>query len=108
MLLTQYPDLKNPEQIGGMRSKGARAIGQGGKVFMEVWTLPELVKNPYSFPNFDVKFIPKWADTRYAYVFIHKNNKGTKGKFPMRWQANYTRFNEVDSPLGEVYQLGGN
>ena len=97
ILLTQYPELANEDQIGGMRSKQARAIGQASKVFMEVWNLPELLANSYANPNFNVdgNRLPKWANINYAYVLLHKNSGGKKGQIPMSWVDTYTRFRDL-------------
>jgi replicative DNA helicase len=97
LLLTQYPELYNPDQIGGMRSKQARAIGQASKVYMEIWNLPELMAYEYANSNFDSSGnnLPKWADSRFAYVLVHKNSGGVKGRITMTWEDTYTQFRDT-------------
>ena len=97
LLLTQYPELGNAEQIGGMKSKEARAIGQAGKVFMEVWNLKELHANRAAQPNFRPEdgTIPDWANPDYAYVFLHKNSGGKKTRIPMEWNSQFTQFKDL-------------
>lgn len=107
LLLTQYPELYNPEQIGGMRSKQARAIGQACKVYMELWNLKELRENSYAHQNFDItsSTIPDWSNPEYAYVLVHKNSGGEKGYIPLSWNAQYTRFQDISIGSDLLYDL---
>lgn len=97
VLLTQYPELYNEDQIGGMRSKESRAIGHHSKVFLELWNLPELLAYEYANNNFksDGNNLPKWADHNFAYVLVHKNSGGSKGRITMKWKAEYTQLKDA-------------
>lgn len=108
VLLTQYPELYNVDQIGGMRSKQSRAIGQACKVFIELWNLPELLAYEYANDRFQSEGsnLPKWADFNHAYVLVHKNSGGTKGRIAMTWKDTYTQFRDVSvSDKDSIYEL---
>jgi len=107
ILNTQYPELYDADQIGGMKSKQARAIGQSAKVYIENWNLKELLEHRYGNTYFkpDGNNLPKWADHRYSYVLVHKNSGGRKGRIKMNWEAKYTQFKDSTIQENSIYAL---
>lgn len=109
LLGTQYPELYTPDQIGGMKSKEARAIGHSCKVYMEIWNLPELIAYEYANDRFkpEGNNLPKWADIRHAYVLVHKNSGGSKGRIAMEWKAQYAQFRDIGiKDSNSIFALG--
>lgn len=107
LLLTQYPEITNPDQIGGLRARGSRAIANASKVFMEMWNLPRLLKHSHLFPYFDKTRLPSFVDINnpWAYILLHKNSNGPIGNIPMRWVDTYTRFNESSSLPENLFEI---
>jgi len=107
LLLTQYPSLPRGAQIGGLKARYSRTIADACKCFMEIWNYKDLCLYPNSFPDFDKNSgeIPDYANSDFAYLFLHKNSQGKKGHFPLRWQAEYTRFSEPTIAAEDMYNF---
>jgi len=75
---------------GPSGTRYSKVGGQAAEIEMEIYNAQQMKKQGLNFrlPN----YLTEGIDT--AYCILHKNKNGDIGWFPLKWEAEYTRFSD--------------